>query len=109
MAIRAVLKMIEKRELALAKQAPVPKNHVKPISIIYDSDSADEAMRLLSITMIDGSELGWWKDRPKLATWATQAALSRPGRRTFDEKTLADASRSTINPDRIKWPRTRAQ
>lgn len=105
MATRAVLKMIEKREVALAKLTPAPKNHVKPLSIIYDSDSADEAMRLLGITGIDDSEMGWWKDRPKLATWATQAALSRPGKRTMDEKTLDNVRRSTLNPDRLKWPR----
>ncbi|UUR08135.1 DUF5681 domain-containing protein [Sphingomonas glaciei] len=107
MAIRAVLKMIEKRELALAKQAPAPTNHIKPLSIIYDSDSANEAMRLLGVTMVDESESGYWENRPKLATWATQAAVSRPGRRTLDEKTLADARRSTLNPDCVKWPRTR--
>lgn len=109
MAIRAVLKMIEKREVALAKQTPAPKNPMKPLGIIYDSDSADEAMRLIGITIFDDSEIGWWKDRPKLATWATQAALSRPGRRTLDDKTLADARRSTINPHAVRWPRTRAQ
>jgi hypothetical protein len=109
MAIRAVLKMIEKREVALAKQAPPPNNPMKPLGIIYDSDSANDGMHLLGITAFDDSEVGWWKDRPKLATWVTQAAISRPGRRTLDDKTLADARRSTINPDRVKWPRTRAQ
>ncbi len=109
MAIRAVLKMIEKREVALAKQAPAPKSPVKPLGIIYDSDSANEAMRLLGITGIDDSEEGWWKDRPKLATWVTQAALSRPGRRRIDDKTLADVRRSTLNPERLKLPRTWAR
>jgi hypothetical protein len=109
MAIRAVLKMIEKREVALAKLAPTPKTPMKPLSIIHDCDSADEAMQLLGISAMDESEVGWWKDRPKLATWATQAAISRPGRRTFDDKTLADARRSTIDPDRVKWPRMRVQ
>ena len=107
MAIRAVLKMIEKREVALAKHAPAPKNPVRPLSIIYDSESADDALRLLGITSVDDSEMGWWKDRPKLATWATQAALSRPGRRALDEKTLANVRRSTLNPDRLKLPRSR--
>lgn len=109
MAIRAVLKMIEKRELALAKMAPTPTSTPKPLSVIYDSDSADEAMRLLDITAIDEGETGWWKGRPKLATWATQAALSRPGRRTLDEKTIASVRRSTMNPERLKWPRSRAR
>jgi len=109
MAIRAVLKMIEKREVALAKQAPAPRNPMKPLGFIYDSDSADEAMRLLGITMVDDSESGYWENRPKLATWATQAALSRPGRRALDEKTVADVKRSTLSPDRLKWPRTRTQ
>ena len=109
MAIRAVLKMIEKRELALARQAPAPRCPVKPLGIIYDSDSADEAMRLLGITAVDEAETGWWKDRPKLATWAAQAAISRPGRRKTDEKMLADVKRSTLYPERLKIPRTRTQ
>ena len=49
MAVRAVLKMIEKREVALRKAAPRHVAKPKPYTLEYDSNSADEAMKLLNI------------------------------------------------------------
>lgn len=112
MAVRAVLKMIEKREVALAAQAPkteAPKSN--PYVLIYDSDSADEAMQLLGIASIEEAPagMGWGHRKLKLETWATQAAISRPGRRSLDDKDIRDVKILTNNPDKLKWPRSCAR
>jgi hypothetical protein len=111
MAVRTVLKMIEKREIALAAHAlkvelPKTKSHV-----IYDSDSADEAMRLLGIASIHEAPSGdgWGHRRLKLDPWATQAAISRPGRRSLSEKDIRAFKLLTNDPEKLKWPRGRTQ
>lgn len=107
LAIRQVLKMIEKRETALAKIAPPP---AKPVSwqVEYDADNANEAMILLGIA--DYSEPlpggGPATRSLRLATWATQAAISRPGRRKLSEREVDDVKRLTLEPDKLKWPRS---
>jgi hypothetical protein len=108
MAIRQVLKMIEKREVALAKHNP-PKPHGVTMEVEHDADNADEAMRLLGIAEIDKTETsgGYWSTHLRLATWVTQAALSRPGRRRYDEKEVKNIKLLTCSPERLKWPRGR--
>ena len=107
-AIRSVLKMIEKRELALAAVAPKPAKQ-KPVQprILYDSNSADEAMKILRIGGYDEActEDGWWKGKLKIATWAAQAAISRPGRRSLDHRTIAGMERSIVDFAQLRWPR----
>jgi hypothetical protein len=109
MAIRAVLKMIEKREVALAKLAPAPVQ--EPMSFRWDQDprNADQAMLLLGITVRDPSWSGpcEYGTRMKLTTWAAQAALSRPGRRSLEPRQIEDIKRVTLNPEKLKWPRAR--
>lgn len=109
MAVRAVLKMIEKREAALAERAPQPE--AKPYGFRWEHDprNADEAMLLLGIAVPDPSWSGpcEYGARMKLATWAAQAALSRPGRRPLEKKQVEDVKRVTINPEQLKWPRSR--
>ena len=111
MAVRAVLKMIEKREVALAAKAPKPElTKTSPFQHVHDSDSADDAMRILGIasTYTDGS--GCWADgKLKLETWATQAAISRPGRRVLSEQDIDTINRLTKDADALKWPRGRTQ
>ena len=110
MAVRQVLKMIEKRELALAAQAPkTVAQRSSRLKVLYDSDSADEAMRILSIAGYDedSKKEGWWNGRLKLETWAVQAALSRPGRRALQTKGVDEVKRFTIESDKLKWPRQR--
>jgi len=109
MAIRAVLKMIEKREIALSKLAPAPIE--KPMSFRWEQDprNVDDAMLLLGITVPDP---GWsgpceYGTRMKLATWAAQAALSRPGRKSLEPKQIDDIKRVTLTPEKLKWPRAR--
>lgn len=112
MAVRAVLKMIEKRELALAAQTPKPEPlKSNPCVLIHDSDSADETMQLLGIASIHEapSGMGWGHRKLKLQTWAAQAAISRPGRRSLDDKHIADVKILTKNPDKLRWPRVRSR
>lgn len=112
MAVRAVLKMIEKREVALAARAPKPEPPKRnPYMHVYDSDSADEAMKLLGIAAIDEAPegMGWGHRRLKLETWAAQAAISRPGRRALTDDGIRDIRILTCSPDKLKWPRSRAR
>jgi hypothetical protein len=108
MAIRHVLKMIEKREAALAKSAPPPDR--KPATWLWEGDprNADAAMLLLGITVPDAQWEGReceYGTRMKLSTWAAQAALSRPGRRQLGPKAMGDIRRVTLDPDKLRWPR----
>jgi len=105
MAIRKVLKMIEKREAALAKRQPATQDPAT-LEWHYDADNADEAMRILGIIERDPA---WGDEHPrdKAATWATQAALSRPGRKTFDKREIDNIRMFTMDCDDLKWPRGR--
>ena len=112
MAVRAVLKMIEKREAALAARAPAPAQpRQNPYVVVYDSDSADEAMQLLGIAAIDEAPtgMGWGHRRLKLTPWAAQAAISRPGRRSLTEKKIQDIKLLTCHPELLKLPRNRSR
>jgi hypothetical protein len=103
MAVRQVLRMIEKREVALARRNPPP---AKPFGIQLEhcSDNADEAMRLLDIL---GKDLTFGENHPRwrICTWAAQAAISRRGRRRFEENDVEDIKAFTLDPDKLKWPR----
>lgn len=108
-AIRQVLKMIEKREMALSSDRPAPMPC--KIEVEYDSDNANAAMLLLGIADY-GEPLagGGPATRPfRLTTWAAQAALSRPGRRALTEKEVDEVKRTTLSPERLKWPRRRGR
>lgn len=105
MAIRAVLKMIEKREKAIAKRSP-PQHKAVRLMHEYDSDNANEAMLILDITRYDGPGDG---HRMRVSTWAAQAGLSRPGRPPLSEKELNDVRFFTHESDKLKWPKRRRQ
>ena len=109
MAVRAVLKMIEKREQALATKAPDPAPSPMGFRWEHDPRNADEAMLLLGITVPDPSWSGpcEYGTRMKLATWATQAGLSRPGRRRLEKRQVDDINRDTLDPKQLKWPKGR--
>jgi hypothetical protein len=112
MAVRAVLKMIEKREVALVAHAPKTEpSKSAPYVLIHDSDSADEAMKLLGIASIEEapSGMGWGHRKLKLETWAAQAAISRPGRGALTQKDRDDAKLLTRDPEKLKWPRSHRQ
>lgn len=103
MAIRKVLKMIEKRERALAEKHRTPAR--KPITVKshHSSDNADEALRILGIAEPEPG----FERRIKVHAWATQAALSRPGRRRFTDKEVGDIKFFTFDSDTLRWPRGR--
>lgn len=109
MAIRQVLKMIEKREAALGADHPQPT----PIKyeIEHDSDNANEAMLILGIAQYGAvPEGGGPGARPfQLATWAAQAAISRPGRKKLSDNQIEDIKRRTFESQKLKWPRGHAR
>lgn len=108
MATRQILKMIERREVAIAKLSPAPVSPMK-FEMEYDSNNADEAMQILGIAERDGQQAeGERSHRPlRIASWAVQAALSRPGRRKLGEKEVDDIKRVTLDAHKLKWPRKR--
>lgn len=103
MAIRKVLKMIEKRELALRARDKVP-SHPVSFEQHFNAENANEAMRILGIAEPDPTFEG---RRWKVRAWATQAALSRPGRRKFSGKQVDNIKFFTFDADALRWPRGR--
>ena len=104
MAIRKVLKMIEKREAALMKSKGI--SGLAPVRVVHhhDADNANEAMRILGIMQHDPN---WGEEhpRPKLLTWVTQAGLSRSGAKRLTQKDAASIKMFTMHPEELKWPR----
>lgn len=85
LAVRSILKMIEKREQALRKLAPPPRSRPAKFQISYDSSSANDAMLLLGILCKNPEWPRGDGPRPLVVeTWAAQAAFSRPGRRKIE-------------------------
>lgn len=101
MAVRKVLKMIERREKALAQKV---KPETPPMKVVthHTSDNAHEAMRLLGIADDDPELPG---TRWKLHTWVTQAALSRPGRRTLEDRDIKNVDFFTFHSQKLRWPK----
>ena len=102
MAMRKVLRMIEKREKAFAARSKAPSF---PITVKrhYSSANANEALRILGIAEPEPG----FECRIKVHAWATQAALSRPGRRRFTEKEVSDIKFFTFDFEKLRWPRGR--
>jgi hypothetical protein len=111
MAMRAVLKMIEKREAALAKMNPPPAPKGIPCRFEADPRNADNAMLLLGITVTDPdwTEACSYGVRMKLSTWAAQAGLSRPGRKPLSQRQVSEIRRVALAPEQLKWPRSTRQ
>lgn len=104
MAIRKMLKMIEKREKALAQKHPLPRHKIE-MKQHHSADNANEAMRILDIAEPAPDFPSRWK----VHNWATQAALSRPGRKKFDRRQVDNIKFFTFDPDSLKWPRGRVE
>lgn len=109
MAVRQVLKMIEKREAALGASAP-PTQKIK-MEYEHDSDNANEAMLILRIADYGPPTGGGGPAtrQLKLTTWAAQAAISRPGRKALTDKQIEAVKRDVLEFDKLKWPRRRAR
>ena len=107
MAIRTVLKMIEKREAAMTKAMPGKPGMAK-IEVEASATNADGVLELLGIAEMSETLPG----RPghgtlKLKTWATQLAISRPGRKAIEHQDREDVERYTVDPQKLRWPRVR--
>ncbi|MEA1619957.1 DUF5681 domain-containing protein [Erythrobacter sp. T5W1-R] len=102
LAIRKVLKMIERREAALARKVGVRRVPMM-VEQYHCADNANEAMRIMGIAAPDPEFPSRWK----VSTWATPAALSRPGRRTFTDKDVKDIKFFTSDLGTLRWPRGR--
>lgn len=108
MATRAVLKMIEKREAALAKRSPPSTLQPMILRSELDPRNVDDAMLLLDITVGDPAWSGPcnYGTRMKLSTWAAQAGISRPGRSSLNEQQLCEIRRVTLTSEDLTWPRS---
>ena len=73
------------------------------IKIHHCSNNANEALRILGIASSDPG----FESRMKVHPWATQAALSRPGRKKFSPKDVEDVKFFTFDPETLRWPRGR--
>lgn len=106
MAVRAVLKMIQKREAALAKRNP-PTLPAITSRTEFDPRNADDVMLLLGITVRDPhwTEPCKYGTRMKMSTWAAQAGISRPGRKRLGDREISEIKREALEPDKLKWPR----
>ncbi len=107
MAIREMTKWFMEYHVALAKEEdPKPA----PIELVgeRDPDNADEALRLLGITVPNLSEGNCF--RRLLTPWSVQAAIRRrcgscrltDGYREFLRRFMSD-------PDSLRWPRGRSR
>lgn len=105
MARRQVAKMIDRRDAFLAKREG-PARHNMTTEFHHPAENANEAMLILGIAEED-QFVGAERPRLILATWATQAALSRPGRRKFDDKKVGEIKMFTSEADKLSWPRGR--
>jgi len=99
--------MIEKREAALAKQLGKPQLTGAKLVFHHDSDDAVEAMRILGIIEPDPA---WPKPHPrnKVALWASQTALRRPGSRKFVPRDIDNINKFTAVSSKLRWPRGRS-
>lgn len=102
MAIRKVLKMIERREAALAKKRPDPP----PGEFIlhHFSENAQSALLILKIAEPDMRVGGC---RWNIHTWAAQAALKRPGRWMLKARHKKEIEFFTFDPHKLDWPEGR--
>lgn len=105
LAVRQVLKMIEKREKALEAKAPSAHHNPSKVLVSFDSDSANEAMLLLDILCRNPDHGLRHGPRPMLVqTWAAQAAFSRPGRRKPEMERQQDLNLFVHNFASVRIP-----
>lgn len=103
LAQRAVIRMIERRELARAAKAP-PRPRVIVKRAQPEPINADAALLLLDVTQIHTIDSAY--PAAKLTTWAVEAALAHR-RGGFSRKELDEARRHALAPGDIVWPQAR--
>ena len=102
---RAVLKMILKRERALAEQSPPPATKIEQL-FEKDPENANDALVILGIARRWSYGPNDSTDRLKLEPWAVQAALRRRrGGSKLTSKQIEEIHRSTWEPETLVWPR----
>ena len=102
-AMRKVLKMIERREAFIAKKRDKGSSGVT-LGFHYYSDNAQDALRILEIAEPDMRVGGV---RWNIHTWAAQAALSRPGRRSFAKSMKKKLEFFIFDAHLLRWPKGR--
>lgn len=105
---REILRMIVKRDKALAltgdHNLPRVTQRLEPI----DPKNADAALQLLGIATHDASRDCWDNDREwlLLELWAVQAALSRRrGGERLGDTEVEEIKRCTRDAAKLRWPR----
>lgn len=104
---REVMKMILKREEALAKSAPVKRFPKIDFVMEDDPENANDALVILGIARRYDEGPNDKYDRLKLEPWAVQMALGRRrGGSRLTDKDVKEIKRTTWDPETIKWPRS---
>ncbi len=102
---REIIKMILKREKALAKRAPSRRPTVES-RIEPDPENANDALVILGVARRWACGLEDNHDRLKLEPWAVQAALRRRrGGTKLTENEISEIKRTTWEPETLNWPR----
>jgi hypothetical protein len=105
---REVLKMIAKREKAMAdREVRTPRTRPSvPVKTSPDPRNADAAMCLLGIAAPNKSREEYDPDAILLEPWAVQAALRRRrGSKALTMEDVDDIQRCTRAPETLRWPR----
>jgi hypothetical protein len=107
---REVLKMIAKREKAMADRGLRAQRAMPSVTkkLSPDPRNADAAMCLLGIAAPNKSREEHDPDAILLEPWAVQAALRRRrGGKALTMKDVSDIQRCTRAPETLRWPRRR--
>ena len=100
LAQREVLKMIAKREAALAARVGKPRVQLIFCDEPVDPHNANAALQILGIATRDSRE------GLRLEPWAVQAALARRrGGERLDEQSIDKIRRYTRDAAKLRWPR----
>src|SRR5262245_35765106 len=105
---REVLKMIAKREKAMAdREVRTPQTRPSvPVKTSPDPRNTDAAMCLLGIAAPNKSREEYDPDAILLEPWAVQAALRRRrGSKALTMEDVDDIQRCTRAPETLRWPR----
>ena len=107
---REVLKMIAKREKAMADKGLQTQRTMPSVTrkMSPDPRNADAALCLLGIAAPNKSREEYDPDAILLEPWAVQAALGRRrGGKALTMKDIGDIERCTRGPETLRWPRRR--
>ena len=105
---REVLKMIAKRERAMADNGLQTQRTMPSVTqkVSPDARNADAAMCLLGIAAPNKSREEYDPGAVLLEPWAVQAALRRRrGSKALGMEDLGDIKRCTRAPETLRWPR----